>query len=142
MMDDNNPFEINASSVEAAVNNEPVYFSVRALLGSLMVMLPWPILGIAICLGFSLFEEFGEAVFLFGSVTMIFLLPLALVVNSMWIFGTLSGFVWLLVLFLPFTFGKSSILRKLNVQTVWVLQSLFSAAQAGVGFMIVLGKNC
>lgn len=142
MMDDNNPIEINASSVEPAVNNEPVYFSVRDLFASLMVMLAWPILGIAICLRLSLFEEFGEAVFLFGSVTMIFLLPLALVVNSMWIFGTLSGFLWLLVLFLPFTFGKSSILRKLNVQTVWVLQSLFSAIQAGVGFMIVLGKNC
>lgn len=142
MKEDNNPYEIKALSSETAVNHDPVYFSTRALLGSLLVMLPWPMMGIALCLGLSLFEESGEAVFMFGSVTMIFLLPLALVVNSMWIFGALSGFVWLLVLVLPFCFGKSSVLRKVSVPTVLVLQSLFSAIQAGVGFMVVIGKYC
>lgn len=142
MKDDDNPYEIKAISSEPAVNKDPVYFSMKALLGSLLVMLPWPLIGIAFCQGLSLFEESGEAVFMFGSVTMIFLLPLALVVNSTWIFGALSGFVWIVVLVLPFCFGKSSILRKLSVPTVLVFQSLFSAIQAGVGVMIVLGKSC
>lgn len=140
--DDNNPYEIKAISSEPAVNKDSVYFSMKALLVSLLVMLPWPLMGIALCLGLSLFEESGEAVFMFGSVTMIFLLPLALVVNSTWIFGALSGFVWLVVLVLPFCFGKSPILRKFSVPTVLVFQSLFSAIQAGVGVMIVLGKSC
>lgn len=140
--EDNNPYEIKALASETAINHDPVYFSMKALLGSLLVMLPWPLMGIALCLGLSLFEESGEAVFMFGSVTMIFLLPLALVVNSMWIFGALSGLVWLLVLVLPFCFGKSSVLRKVSVPTVLVLQSLFSAIQAGVGFMVVIGKYC
>jgi hypothetical protein len=140
--EEHNPYQTKALSSEPAVNSAPVYFSMRALLGSLLVMLPWPMIGIGVCLGLSLFEELGEAVFMFGSVTMIFLLPLALVVNSMWIFGALSVFVWLLVLVLPFCFGKSPIHRRFHFHTVLVCQTLFSAIQAGVGFLVVLGKYC
>lgn len=142
MKEENNPYAAKALTSEPAVSIDPIYFSMRALLGSLLVMLPWPMIGIALCLGLSLFEESGEAVFMFGSVTMILLLPLALIVNSMWIFGALSGFVWLLVLFLPFCFGKSSLFRKLDVRMVLFFQSLFAASQAGVGVMFVLGKYC
>ena len=142
MKEEHNPYQTKALSSEPAVNSDPVYFSMRALLGSLVVMLPWPMIGIGVCLGLSLFEELGEAVFMFGSVTMIFLLPLALVVNSMWIFGALSVFAWLLVLVLPFCFGKSPIHRRFHFHTVLVCQALFSAIQAGVGFLVVLGKYC
>lgn len=105
-------------------------------------MAPWPMLGIAACLGLSLFEDSGEALFMFGSVTMIFLLPLALVVDSMWIFGALSGFVWLLVFLLPLCFSMKSFHPKLHIQIVLVCQSLFPAIQAVVGFLVVLGKYC
>lgn len=137
-----NPFATPLSSSGSPKYDAVISFPKRAILGSLLVMLPWPMIGIAACLGLSLFEESGEAIFMFGSVTMIFLLPLALVVDSMWIFGALSGFVWLLVLLLPLCFSMKSFHPKLHIQIVLVCQSLFSAIQAVVGFLVVLGKYC
>ncbi len=137
-----NPFASPLSSSGPAKNDAVNSFPRRAIWGSVLVMLPWPMLGIAACLGLSLFEELCEAVFLFGSVTMIFLLPLALVVDSMWIFGTFSVFVWLLVLLLPFCIGKKSSNPRFPFRTVLVCQAIFSAMQAGAGFLVVLGKYC
>ncbi len=103
--------------------------------------MPWPLTGIAACWGLSLFEEPGEAIFMFGSITMIFLLPIAYLVNSMWLFGTLSCFVWLLVLCLPTYMQKSPIRLSFNYQAILACQSLFAAIQAGTGFLIVLGRT-
>ncbi len=104
--EDNNPFASPLSSSIPPLNDTPVTFPRRPLLGSLLVMVSWPMLGIAVCWGLSLFEKPSEAIFMFGSVTMIFLFPLAFAVSSEWIYGTLIGIVWLLVLFLPLCFGK------------------------------------
>jgi hypothetical protein len=140
--EDENPFASPLSSPVLPLNDAPVSFPRRAVLGSLLVMVPWPMLGIAACLGLSLFEKSSEAIFMFGSVTMIFLFPLAFVVSSEWIYGTLIGIVWLLVLFLPLCFGKKSLHPRLHVELVLVCQSLFSAIQAGLGFLVILGKQC
>ncbi|TWT86379.1 hypothetical protein [Neorhodopirellula pilleata] len=142
MKEDENPFASPLSSPALPVHDAPVTFPRRALLGSLLVMLPWPMLGIAACMGLSLFEKSSEAIFMFGSITMIFLLPLAFVVTSEWIYGTLIGIVWLLVLFLPLWLGKRALRPRFHVQTVLVCQSLFSAMQAGLGFLMILGKQC
>jgi hypothetical protein len=139
--EDKNPFASPLSSPVLPLNDAPISFPRSAILGSILVMLPWPIIGIVACLSLSLFDELGEAIFMFGSVTMIFLLPLALVTDSMWIFGALSGLVWLLVLLLPSYFGRKSIHPRFRIHTVLVCQSLFSAIQAGLGFLVVLGKQ-
>lgn len=137
-----NPYQVSSVCSEPPVLDLPVSFPRRALLGSLAVMLPWPLLGIVACMVLSLFEEAGEAIFMFGSVTMIILMPLALVVSSEWIFGVLSGMVWLSVLALPRCFPKKSLHPRFHVELVLVCQALFSAIQAGLGFLVVLGKQC
>jgi hypothetical protein len=142
MKEDENPFASPLSSPVLPLNDAPVSFPRSAVFGSLLVMVPWPTLGIAACLGLSLFEESNEVVFLFGSVTMIFLLPLAFVVSSEWIYDILIGIVWLLVLFLPICFGKKSLHPRFHVAIVLVCQSLFSAIQAVLGFLVILGKQC
>jgi hypothetical protein len=140
--EDNNPYTVRALPPVLSVNDPPVSFPARALLGSLMVMLPWPIVGIAACVGLSLFEESSEAVFMFGSATMILLLPLAFVVSSEWVFGILVAIVWLSVLLLPVCFGRKCLHPRFHVAIVFVCQSLFAAVQAGLGFLVVLGKQC
>ncbi len=138
---DNNPYEVHSLSPGMRVSDAAVTFPGWALFASLLVMLPWPILGIVLCLGLSLFETSSEVIFLFGSVTMIFLLPLGFFVSSEWIFGILVGIVWLAALLLPFGFRRKSIHSKHHVALVLGLQSLFSALQAGLGFLVILGKG-
>lgn len=79
---------------------------------------------------------------MFGGVTMIFLLPLGLFVSSEWIFGVLIGLVWLVVLLLPLWFGKNSTHPGFHLRLMLFGQSLFSAIQAGLGFLMILGKQC
>ncbi len=79
---------------------------------------------------------------MFGSVTMLFLIPLAFIVNSMWLFGTLSCLVWLLVLLLPAYARMQFFHSSSHNQHVLVYQWLFAAIQAGAGMLIVLGKYC
>ena len=142
MKEDENPFASPISSPALSLHEATVAFPRRAVLGSLLVMLPWPMLGIAACASLSLLEKSSEAVFMFGSITMIILMPLAFVVTSEWIYGILIGMVWLLVLFLPLWLGKRSLHHRFHVQAVLVCQSLFSAMQAGLGFLMILGKQC
>lgn len=137
-----NPYDANASVTTRPLKEPPAAFPPRALWGSLLVMLPWPLLGMAACLGFSLFEKPSETIFLFGSVTMIFLFPIGMIVNSEWIFGVLVGLVWLIALFAPLWFGKKSLHTRFHVAILLACQSLFSAAQAGLGFLMILGKYC
>ncbi len=112
-----------------------------AQLRSWLVMLPWPLLGIGASWVLSLFDSAGEAIFMFGGVTMILLLPLALLVNSVWVFGALAGLVWVSVVYLPLLFGQRLARFGITPPIILVCQSLFSAMQAGLGLLIVLGKQ-
>lgn len=142
MREDKNSFASPISSPALSMLDATATIPRRALLGSLLVMLSWPMLGIAACLSLSLFEESSDAVFMFGSITMIFLLPLAFVVTSDWIYGILIGMVWLSVLSLPLWLGRRSLHHRFGVQVVLVCQAIFSAMQAGLGFLMILGKQC
>lgn len=142
MKEEINPFEIKGTPPERPLSVPPVTFPKKSLVVSLLVMSPWPILGIAACVGLSLFEKSHEAIMLFGGVTMIFLVPLAFFVTAEWIFGTLIGISWLSVALLPLWLANKSQHPMVHGQTVYILQSLFSAAQAGLGFLIILGKQC
>lgn len=83
---EDNPYEASALPPVVMLNNTSVTFSLRALWHSLVVMLPWPVLGIAASLGLSLFENSSDAIIMFGGATMFLLLPLGFVVSSEWIF--------------------------------------------------------
>ncbi|MBL8820102.1 MAG: hypothetical protein JNL58_29025 [Planctomyces sp.] len=73
---------------------------------------------------------------------MFFLLPLGLYVSSEWIFGVIIGAVWLAVLVLPLRFGKKSVHAKSRIDLVFLCQAIFSAIQAGLGFLLIVGKQC
>jgi hypothetical protein len=123
------------------VNTESFKESSLNLLWSFLVMIPWPLIGIVASWGLSLFESVGESIFMFGGVTMILLLPLALFVNSVWVFGAIAVLVWLFVVYLPIVFGHRLTRIGISLPIIFVGQSLFSAMQAGLGFLIVLGKQ-
>lgn len=141
LQEEESPFTSPLSSPVLPLNDAPDYFPRSAILSSILVMLPWPMIGIAACLSLSLFEKSTEAIWMFGSVTMIFLFPLAFIVTAEWVYGAFIGIIWLLVLFLPLVFRRKSLHRTFHVQAVLILQSIFSAVQAGFGFLVVLGKQ-
>jgi hypothetical protein len=90
----------------------------------------------------SLLERPNEAILLFGGLTMIFLLPLAMLVSAEWVFGLLSILIWLFALVVPIVFDRRSTHTRIHLELFFVLQLLFSAVQAGLGFLVILGKQC
>lgn len=142
MDEEANQFVSSRSALSTTSHDNSITFPTRALVGSLLVMLPWPILGIAACVGLSLLEKPSEAIFMFGSITMIFLLPLGIVEVPEWIYGILMGIVWVLVLFMPLGFRRVSFHPTFHIGLVWVGQTIFSACQAGFGILLLLGKQC
>lgn len=140
---EDNPYAVSAlPPVVTPSKTSSVVFSLRALWGSLVVMLPWPVLGIATSMGLSMFEKSSEAIIMFGGATMFLLLPLGFVVSSEWIFGVLIGVVWLFALILPLRLGRKSSHPRLYLMRVRVCQSFFSAIQAGLGFLLILARQC
>lgn len=139
---EDNPYEVSTLPPVVTRNKTPVTFSLRALWHSLVVMLPWPVLGIAASIGLSLFDRSSDAIIMFGGATLFVLIPLGFVVSSEWIFFVLIGVAWLSALALPFHFGKNASDPRLYLQRMRVLQSLFSAIQAGLGFLLIMGRQC
>lgn len=139
---EDNPYEVSALPPVVMLNKTPITLLLRALWHSLVVMLPWPILGIAASVGLSLVGRWNEAIFMFGGATMFLLLPLGFVVSSEWIFSVLIGVVWLSALAMPLGFTKKLSHRRLSARRVLFCQSLFSAIQAGLGFLLILGMQC
>ena len=142
MTNDENPFASPVSSPVLARQDATPAFPLRTLWVSLLVMLPWPILGITACMALSLLEKPEESLFMFGGITMLFLIPLAFVATAEWIYGILIAIVWLSALLLPLGFRKRSLLSRFYVGAVWGCQLLFSASQAVVGFLVILGRQC
>ena len=136
-----NPYEVHTLSPVLNPNALTPIFIGQAFLGSLLAMLPWPLLGIAACYVLGLFEKATEVVMMFGGVTLVFLLPLGLFVTSEWIFCVLIGIVWLIVLLLPLCFGKRILSSPRRVLALLACQALFSASQSGLGFLLMLGKQ-
>jgi hypothetical protein len=62
-------------------------------------------------------------------------------VNSVEVFGAIAVLVWLSVLYLPNVFEQRLTRLGISLPIIFVGQSLFSAIQAGLGFLIVLGKQ-
>jgi len=109
-------------------------------LGSLVVMAPWPLLGILLTR--STFDEASEAFLLFGGVTLFPLMILAL-------FGpvpeevlvSLLMLVWLAAAVVPGIWFRRRLRSWMAVGVLLSIQSAFSLAQATMGALLVLGKN-
>ena len=110
--------------------------------GSLAAMLPWPLIATWLCHSMSLIDHVNEVALLFGGATCLFLFPFMLVIPlPESVFAALVILVWILALVLPtfrMTYGQHY--GKVGMST-YVLQAMFSIVQAGIGLLIMLGKN-
>jgi hypothetical protein len=111
------------------------------LFGSLVAMLPWPVIATSGCLRWSMFDRASEAMLLFGGFTLMCLLPIGMFDPPEWVFAVLIGIVWLLALILPVLFVVRRRHSKGSVVAMLVSQAAFSLAQAGLGLLMIWGKN-
>lgn len=138
-----NPYESPASPATAQGAEGPRPQRWRILLVSLALMLPWPILAIGLCLLGDLFDHLWESMFMFGSITMLFLMPILCAGFEIpeVVFGLIIGIVWCAVLLFP-TFAPARWRQSSTAMIVmYVLQGLFSSAQAALGVLMILGKG-
>ena len=107
----------------------------------MLSMLPWPLFGISLCMMGAIFEQANDFTLLFGGVTLIFLLPLALVDPPEWVLVVIFIFVWIFVFVLPALLVALGKLRKNNLIVAYVLQAVFSVAQAVLGMLMIVGRS-
>ena len=108
---------------------------------SLIAMLPWPLIAIGLCVTGSMFEQSNEFILMFGGVTMIFLLPIGMFDPPEWVFTAIFVVVWVFVLLLPVLFAARRKLQRGHLVVAYVLQTGFSIAQAGLGLLMIVGRN-
>ena len=109
-------------------------------LASLAVMLPWPLLGIALL--HSAFDRESEAFMFFGGITLFPLMILAL-------FGSVSEevliaifmLVWLTVAVVPDVWLRRRLRSWMAIGILLGVQSAFSLAQALMGALLIIGKS-
>jgi hypothetical protein len=116
---------------------------VLVIAGSLVAMLPWPLIAIGLCHWLSIFERAGEVPFLFGGVTLLFLIPIMLIAPPPeWLVDTIIVTIWMLVLILPALVVARRRQSWTNVILMFTLQAAFSLLQAGLAFLMMCGKYC
>lgn len=114
------------------------------LLGSLAVMIPWPILGIGVCIAGNLFEQAIDAVLLFGSVTLLLLIAPCYLMGlepSEVLIGIVIIVVWIFVLIAPSLWAVRRRPTGPIAGLLFILQTVFAMAQAAFGFLMILGRS-
>jgi len=108
---------------------------------SFIAMLPWPLITIGICVAGSLLEQDSDPALMLGGLTTIFLLPIGVFDPPNWVFISIAIFVWILVLVIPALIACCWNLTKEHQCLAYILQAGFSIAQAGIGLLMLLGRN-
>ncbi|MEO1524505.1 MAG: hypothetical protein AAFX06_03675 [Planctomycetota bacterium] len=112
-------------------------WTVPSLLGmSLLGMTLWPVLGVAV--SYTMFDAPSEALLLFGSFIMIVLIPIYAVTASELVLGGLVIAIWLGI-WTGSSLWMASWPRRGQLGGLLIL-SLLSLMQAGLGFLMILGK--
>ncbi len=109
-------------------------------LASLIIMAPWPLLGILLMHPY--FDKETEAFMLFGGITLFPIMILAL-------FGSVSEEVIILLLMLAWLAGcvipniwlRHRLRSWMAICVLLGIQSAYSLAQALMGVLLILGKN-
>lgn len=109
-------------------------------LGSLVVMVPWPLMGILLTQPY--FDKGSEAFMPFGGITLFPLMILAL-------FGSVSEdvllllimLVWLAAAVVPDVWLRRRLTSWTAIGVLLGVQSALSLAQAAMGALLILGKN-
>lgn len=108
--------------------------------GSIAVMLPWPLLGILLMQ--SLFDNASEAFFFFGGITLFPLMILAIFGSpSEEVLITLFMIVWLAAAVIPNLWLRRRLRSWTAVSVLLGLQTAFSLAQALMGALLIVGKS-
>jgi uncharacterized membrane protein SirB2 len=108
---------------------------------SMLIMALWPMIAFGLCAVSSIFEQSSDFILLFGGVTLLFLLPLGLLDPPDWIFSATIGLVWMIVLVLPVVLAASQRVSRKKLVIAFVLQAVFSAMQAGLGLLMLAGRQ-
>ncbi|MBU6414377.1 MAG: hypothetical protein KGS45_13005 [Planctomycetes bacterium] len=109
-------------------------------LTSLVVMLPWPLLGILLL--HSSFDKSTEAFLFFGGITLFPLMILALPgIHSEFMLVSLFMIAWLPVAAVPDLWIRRRLRSWSAVGILLGIQSSFLLAQAVMGALLIIGKN-
>ena len=109
-------------------------------IGSIAVMLPWPLLGILLLQ--SLFDRPSEAFFFFGGITLFPLMILALFGSpSEEVLITIFMLVWLGAAVVPDLWLRRRLRSWMAIGVLLGVQSAFSLAQALMGALLLVGKS-
>jgi hypothetical protein len=109
--------------------------------GSMVAMMPWPMLAFGLCMMGSIFEQPNEFILLLGGVTMLLMLPIGLLDPPEWVMVVTICSVWIIVLALPVLLAAKQRLSKSQLVVALVLQTVFSMAQSGLGLLMLAGRN-
>lgn len=128
------------SRPDALIRGEAPVRTLALCLGSVVVMVVWPLLGIGLL--HTSFDKASEAFLFFGGITMFPLMVLAL-------FGSVPEqvlivlilLVWMAIALLPHLWLRRPTRSWTAVGALFVVQTLCSLAQAGMGALLILGKN-
>lgn len=109
-------------------------------IGSIAVMLPWPLLGILLLQ--SSFDRASEAFLFFGGITLFPLMILALFGStSEEVLVVLLMLVWLAAAVVPGLWLRGRLSSRTAIGDLLGVQSAFSLAQAVMGAMLIIGKS-
>ncbi len=108
---------------------------------SFLIMAPWPLVAFGLCTIGSIFEQSNDFILLFGGVTLLFMIPLGLLGSPEWVFSATIGLVWLIGLFVPVVLVASQRLQGRKLLVAYVLQAVFAAIQAGLGLLMLAGRQ-
>jgi len=107
---------------------------------ALLAVVVWPLLGIAV--SNSMFNNSSEAVLLFGGFTALLLLPVYIFVDlGETGFGIAIIAIWILFWIVPSVWYSSRPRPRRSQIWFLVILSAISFAQAGLGFLMILGKQ-
>lgn len=108
---------------------------------SVVAMAPWPMIAYGLCMMGSIFEQPSDSILLLGGVTLLLMLPLGLLDPPELVFGVTIGLVWMTVLVLPVLLAAGARLSRNKLAVAAVLQAVFSATQAGLGLLMLAGRQ-
>ncbi len=136
-----NPYESPSTHNNVPSTGWLVWKLPLIVLSSFVVMIPWPLLGIA--LSYRMFDQPDEAVLLFGGVTALFVVPIMLVASlSEAVFSAIILAAWCSALLFPPILMSRRHPSRQAIASLLVIQTAFSFAQAAMGILMILGKDC
>ena len=112
---------------------------------TLIVMAPWPIIGLIVTNYAGVLNRIDESALLFGGVTMIFFIPLAFVLPATnlanLIFSAVAYIIWLTIATVPPIIITRRTTRRAPLVWMLVIASMLSLVQMLLGALMLFTKS-